>query len=83
MDDQEKLYKAGFNSGYLLAKYEPELATKILDSVKGQYNSDYCSGLTVGHDTYILEEIEKQHHGKDKSPNNTPNKDKDDKERER
>ena len=44
MEDQEKLYKAGFNSGYQLAKYKPELASKILDSVKGQ-NDEYFMQL--------------------------------------
>src|ERR1039457_4471990 len=58
MTEQEKQYKDGFNSGYLLAKHEPELCTAILNAAgEAKSKSEYFSGLSIGHDVYISERI--------------------------
>ena len=50
MEGQEKQYSKGFNSGYLIAKHEPELystVTKGLDS-----KNEYIDGLVSGGKEY-------------------------------
>jgi len=75
MDAQEKLYKDGFNSGYFLAQHDPELINTILDSArKLQVQSEYIDGLSIGHDTYIVERILEQ--SKEAAGNLTPGKEK-------
>lgn len=46
MEDNDKQFIAGFNSGYLLQKHEPELFEKI--SKVSNDNNQYCLGLTAG-----------------------------------
>lgn len=83
MDENEKLYHAGFNSGYLLSQYEPELAEKILDAARKE-NNEYCIGLSEEHDTGLLNKTfeKNKDHEKDNF-RDMPNKSKEDKERKR
>jgi len=53
METEEKLYIQGFNNGYLLAKHDPELATKLTAQTNDQ--SDYFQGLISGKNEYDLE----------------------------
>ena len=53
MSNQEKLYIKGFNSGYLLAKHEPELLTKIVKNVTPA--NDFVEGLFSGKEEYELQ----------------------------
>ena len=53
MSNQDKLYIKGFNSGYLLAKHEPELLTKIVKNVSPA--NDFVEGLYSGKQEYELE----------------------------
>ena len=53
MSYQEKLYIKGFNSGYLLAKHEPELLTKIVKNVSPA--NDFVEGLFSGKEEFELE----------------------------
>jgi hypothetical protein len=46
MEEQDKLYIQGFNNGYLLATYAPELAAKI--TARSNDNSEYFQGLVYG-----------------------------------
>lgn len=39
-------YLKGFNSGYEMAKHEPELCKQLTTSMKG--NGDYITGLQAG-----------------------------------
>lgn len=50
---QEQRYIKGFNHGYLLAKHEPELLTKI--TVRPNEQSDYFNGLVGGKEEYEKE----------------------------
>ena len=38
----------GFNSGYELAKHEPELFTKLLSSLERNNDTEYIQGLKYG-----------------------------------
>jgi hypothetical protein len=79
MEHQEQQYTKGFNNGYLLAQYEPELLNKLLPDLKP--GNDYVDGMLSGKEQY---DIDKTHQlQKDVSHNNTPDKNKGDKERER
>lgn len=53
MDIEEKRYAIGFNSGYLLAKHEPQLLNALLKNIK-PINS-FISGLLFGKKEYELE----------------------------
>ena len=53
MSNQEKLYIKGFNSGYLLAKHEPELLGKVLKNISPK--KDFVEGLFSGKEEYELE----------------------------
>jgi len=50
----EKQFTAGFNSGYLLAEYEPQLLTALLKEIR-PVNS-YVSGMSFGQKEYVLEQ---------------------------
>ena len=52
MELNENLYIKGFNSGYLLAKFETELLTLILEGIHA--NDSYVIGLIDGKEEYIL-----------------------------
>ena len=45
MEDATPEYQRGFNVGYQLAKYEPELIGQL---ITGDKNSDYILGLNMG-----------------------------------
>ena len=53
MELNEKQFISGFNSGYLLARYEPEMLTSLLNQIS-PVNS-YISGMTYGKKEYELE----------------------------
>jgi hypothetical protein len=56
MNEQEKQFKDGFNSGYLLAKHDPELCKAVLDAAgAAKSKSEYAYGLSAGHDVYHVE----------------------------
>lgn len=52
-EQQEQQYIKGFNSGYLLAKLEPDLATK-LTAIANEQNP-YFKGLVSGKQEYDKE----------------------------
>jgi len=54
MELNEKQFIAGFNSGYLLARYEPQMLTVLLNNI--QPINSYISGLTYGQQEYELEQ---------------------------
>lgn len=58
MSDSEALYVQGFNSGYLIAKYRPELSAKLVKNVSSP-NSFY-EGLLSGSKEYALENTRTQ-----------------------
>ena len=51
----EKQFIAGFNSGYLLAVYEPQMLTSLLQNIK-PVNS-YISGMAFGQKEFELEQM--------------------------
>jgi hypothetical protein len=58
MEASDKLTK-GFNAGYLLQKFEPELAKVLLPSLKG-VEVPYIQGVLAGAKQMVIEkEIEK------------------------
>lgn len=56
--DTEKQYIQGFNNGYTLAKYEPDLMTKIIKNIHP--TNDYLDGLFSGKVEYELEHTRTQ-----------------------
>jgi hypothetical protein len=52
-DAQDKLYIRGFNSGYMVAKYEPDLAAKIV-TYKNEH-SHYFTGFVLGKEEFERE----------------------------
>ena len=78
MEAQERLYKDGFNNGYLLAKYEPDLLNKLLPHL--QPINDYFDGIISGKEQFDIDKT--RTHSKDISHKNTPDKDKEDRERD-
>ena len=61
MEEPTPQFQKCFNSGYLLAKHEPELYQKLEQSLKG--NSEYITGLQAGkkqHDREVLLAMAKQ-----------------------
>lgn len=52
MEINEKQFIAGFNSGYLLAEFEPQVLTTLLKDIK-PVNS-YISGLSLGQKEFEL-----------------------------
>ena len=53
MKPNEEQYIKGFNSGYLLAKHEPELAQQLV--IQKNDESDYFRGLVSGKKEYDRE----------------------------
>jgi hypothetical protein len=52
MEQTEQEFNKGFNNGYLLAKYEPEVASMLVKDMSGQ--GDYFQGLVAGKQEYEL-----------------------------
>ena len=46
--DQDGLYVKGFNGGYLLEQFEPELLAKVLKDLS--LSNDYLTGMASGRD---------------------------------
>jgi hypothetical protein len=65
-------YQKGFNSGYFLSKYEPEIAEKIFGAIPNQ--SEYSNGMYEGKNEHEMEKI------RDRLNEIAKNKQKDDKE---
>jgi len=61
----------------LLAKYEPELASKILDSIRNEHSNEYCIGFSASHDTYLIDKMIEHTKATEKGVN-TPDKDRED-----
>lgn len=55
MEDQEALFIKGFNGGYLLEQYEPNLLAKVLKTLN--LSNDYLEGLSSGQKEYQQERI--------------------------
>jgi len=51
--EQEELFSRGFNNGYLIAKYEPELASKL--NFPDDDKNTYIKGLSGGKKQYEQE----------------------------
>jgi hypothetical protein len=49
----EKEYTSGFNNGYLLSQYEPDLTAKITKDL--QANTEYLEGFFSGKEEYEIE----------------------------
>ena len=54
MSTEEQQYIKGFNHGYLLTKYLPDLVAKLVKHIKETTN-DYLSGFFSGKEEYELE----------------------------
>ena len=57
MENNDKEFQEGFNSGYLFSKHEPALAAAIIESVKDQSQNQYFSGFSTGRDTFANEKL--------------------------
>lgn len=56
MSDQIELdFTKGYNAGYLLAKFKPELATLVIKDL--QASNDYNKGLVQGHKEFRKERV--------------------------
>ncbi len=53
MELTERQFIKGFNAGYFLAEYEPQLLTSLLKNI--QPTNSYISGLSFGQKEYELE----------------------------
>lgn len=53
MDTKEQQYIDGFNTGYIIAKYEPDLLSKLIQDLRPLTN--YLAGLFSGNQEYELE----------------------------
>lgn len=53
METEEQQFIKGFNGGYIIAKHESELSTKILDKLEP--STDYTKGLISGKDEWQKE----------------------------
>ncbi|HRG33568.1 MAG: hypothetical protein WBP33_07570 [Saprospiraceae bacterium] len=58
MELNEKQFINGFNSGYLLAKYEPQMLTTLFNNI--QPMNSYISGLYFGQQEFELEQTKNQ-----------------------
>lgn len=56
-DKVDKNYLEGFNNGYFLAKYEPELAEKLS---KIQADSLHVKGLQQGREQFLKEQLQEK-----------------------
>ncbi len=54
MEINEKQFITGFNAGYLLAEYEPQILTALLNNM--QPVNSYISGLSFGQKEYELDQ---------------------------
>ncbi len=52
--DNEQHFIEGFNSGFLLAKYEPILLMKVLQNLRAK--NDYVKGLFSGKEEFEIEQ---------------------------
>ena len=52
MEDEQyqQLYKSGFNDGYLLSQYKPDLLKQIVNGNKSE--SPYLKGVSAGQQTH-------------------------------
>lgn len=81
---EEQLYLEAFNNGYLLAKYEPELAAKLFKRVNTEV--PYINAMVAGKSQYQAETkdwIKDLRRGKTPSPGNDLNKGNDEKKLKR
>jgi len=53
MEDNDQLVE-GFNAGYVLEKYQPELAQKISQAVQA-VEEDFFQGFVAGSEEYVKE----------------------------
>ena len=53
MEQGEQIFLKGFNSGYLLAKHEPDLLSKVAKTLEPK--NDYLDGFLSGKEEYELE----------------------------
>lgn len=53
MELNEKQFIAGFNSGYILAEFEPKILTSLLHGI--QPINSYLSGMSSGQKEYEME----------------------------
>lgn len=58
MEIDEKQFTYGFNSGYFLAKFEPELLTKLMVNI--QPLNSYVQGLALGRKEYGITHSNKE-----------------------
>lgn len=58
MNNQEQQFIRGFNHGYLLARYLPDLMSKIVKSINS--TSDYFQGFFSGEKEWDLENSRSQ-----------------------
>lgn len=63
----DELFIKGFNSGYIIAKYEPELSQKIA-GLEVQ-NDDFVNGIRLGQSEYAMEKAKKKLKAKKKDAN--------------
>lgn len=64
MENQEQEYTKGFNSGYLIAKHEPELYTELGKSIEAK--TDYLEGFVSGGKEYEHQKTMTKHIDKEK-----------------
>jgi len=58
MENEEKQFTRGFNSGYFLSKYLPDLFSKVLRNIKP--TSDYLQGLFAGKKEFEIENTKQE-----------------------
>lgn len=58
MDNQDQQFIQGFNHGYLLARYMPDLTSKIIKGINS--TSDYFQGFFSGGKEWELESSRNQ-----------------------
>jgi hypothetical protein len=58
MEEQEMLFIKGFNNGYMLKKYEPNLLHIIVDNLRP--TNDYLAGFFAGKEEFELENSHKE-----------------------
>jgi hypothetical protein len=58
METQEQQFQKGFNNGYLLAQYKPELAQQVTKDLKPE--NDYLDGLLSGKKEYEMQKAKEQ-----------------------
>jgi len=53
MEHNEQQFIKGFNNGYVLAKHEPDLLSKIVQNISS--TNDYLTGFFSGKEEYEIE----------------------------